>query len=676
MGALAVLAKSRRLPGALPDHPDLTSRLTLAHPSIGVLRWAMAAGVFGLTFLFRLIDAEFTNDHFFWIAGGRQILVFGELPIRDFWDPGYFLQHFASAGVQWLFGHSLLGELLLSVLAIALGTAMTFLLASRASNSLWLGLLVTLLVVLSYPRLYNYHKIFFFVSVLLLLWRYVDRPTRANLVLVALATATAGLFRHDYAIYLVAAGLVALAARHSLGGARVLASRVALYLGVLGLVGLPFVVFVLTHSGIATYLTASTAFAQREQLKSAERIPPPWLLDRRAPLIMLERPANPGARVSVRWVDGLSDQARALLEQQYALGSPQADLDRPGASQNERSARTWHYRLQDSSERNVGALLSDPAVDDTDGLDRVSGRATESPTLQLLRRVETSVPLLGVRLAPGLIHSGNALPWLYYLFVALPIVVLATLGSRLRHSSRRSALLSGEVPKMAAVAALCVVATPILFRDPLQARIADVAPPLAVLGAWLLAQRPAVGRVGQVAVRLSMVGIVLLTTASIASVSEGRSWIGRVELVVFSGPRALWHEARGQLAAVSVSPPIDGRVMVGDSTAVALMRYIQACSAPSDRLLVSGFMPQFYYFTGRGYPTWWGYQHQPVPIIVATAGSGNRISGLRSGDLYVNEFFYPVGSFDEGGQRSYTILVDRRREPTGTYPPLALPCYA
>jgi hypothetical protein len=52
-----------------------------------------------------------TNDHFHRISAGRQIVRDGELPFRDFLDPGYFATELSSAAVQRVFGDNLLGEI-------------------------------------------------------------------------------------------------------------------------------------------------------------------------------------------------------------------------------------------------------------------------------------------------------------------------------------------------------------------------------------------------------------------------------------------------------------------------------------------------------------------------------------------------------------------------------------
>jgi hypothetical protein len=63
--------------------------------------------------------------------------------------------------------------------------------------------------------------------------------------------------------------------------------------------------------------------------------------------------------VHVRWRDGVTGQERMALEQRYRLHDGER-LD----------ATTWRYELRDGSTQNVGALVQDPAVEDTAYIDR------------------------------------------------------------------------------------------------------------------------------------------------------------------------------------------------------------------------------------------------------------------------------------------------------------------
>jgi hypothetical protein len=81
-----------------------------------------------------------------------------------------------------------------------------------------------------------------------------------------------------------------------------------------------------------------------------------------------ERQLVPRAAVNVRWARALAPARRRDLEHRYGL-----------TDGSMREARTWRYLLDDPSSANISALLSDPAVDDTAGIDKRRRRVIERP---------------------------------------------------------------------------------------------------------------------------------------------------------------------------------------------------------------------------------------------------------------------------------------------------------
>ena len=253
------------------------------------LSWGLALVVFAGAFFFRASDPQFANDHFRVMSQGRQVLVYGEMPFRDFVDPGNFLQIYTSAAAQLLFGYSLFGEALLSIFLLSAGYALTFLLAARASRSAVIGLVVTVLAIATNPRLYAYDKVFLLPFGLWLCWRYVDRPTARNLAIVAFATAFAFLFRHDYGVYLGAAAAATLAAVHWREGLAPLLRRSALYGGIVAVTTLPFFVFLEANGGVVDYFRSALDFVRAEAPRRELFLRQRFLVDGSRPLL---GPAN------------------------------------------------------------------------------------------------------------------------------------------------------------------------------------------------------------------------------------------------------------------------------------------------------------------------------------------------------------------------------------------------
>lgn len=131
--------------------PSLMNRTAASRPG-PILMLAVALAVFAGTFLVRFLTVEFSNDHFVHLSRGRQILL-GDAPVRDFFDPGLFLQYYASAAALTLSGGTLLGEAILTTSAVALGATLTFVLAATLSASTTLGLAAALATAATGPRL-------------------------------------------------------------------------------------------------------------------------------------------------------------------------------------------------------------------------------------------------------------------------------------------------------------------------------------------------------------------------------------------------------------------------------------------------------------------------------------------------------------------------------------------
>ncbi len=658
------------------------------HSCPGWAAWLLGALVFAGTFAFRLLAPELKNDHFWWISAGRQILTYGELPFRDFWEPGYFLQCLTSAFVQLLFGYNLLGEVLVSILFIALGTALTFCLAVRASGSLIIGLLSASFVVATYPRLYHYPKIFFYVFALLLLWQYIDRPSRRNVLLVAWCTALAFLFRHDHGVYIGAAALAAFIARHWTSNRRLLLEHGALYAVGAATPLIPFLMFLQVNGGISAYFREGWAFSLGERDRSMADLPPRLTIDRSAPLFALAAPPPLFGQINVRWAPGVTEEQRVTLEQRYKLTDARFLADDP-------RGRSWAYTVLDTSPANLRKLSRDPHVEDT--LYRVAPKAS------LFDLLQQASPLFRIRVAPGLIRPENAPCWLYALYLALPAVTLAVLRFGRRPLASAGAVLPNETPKMVATATLCGIAAPLLLRAPLAARFADVAGPTAVLGAWLLgrwlpaqarstlgrahgggAPRPPRGSFNMLLnarllgslVRGTLALVLLgLTFASIATVAEDGAWLAnRIDP---KGPGPTLDLAARRITRLTVSPPLEEWAPPGSTGLRAVVRYIAACTEPTDRMLVTWFAPELYYYAGRGYPSRAQLLTQRVPIILSDTDDYSRLISRYGEQLATLLQHYRVAlesAAEEG--RQYRVLLDTRLEPTGQYLPLGLPCFA
>ena len=632
---------------------------------------------FAVTFAYRWLTVDFTNDQFVHLSRARQILL-GDVPVRDFFDPGLFLQYYASAAALSLSGGTLLGEALLTIFFMALGAALVYVLATRLSRSWLIGAAATATAVATFPRLYSYPKVFLFVLAVACAWRYQARRTRASLALIALVTAVAFLLRHDHGAYIGIATLAFLALLHwpgSVGGLRPLASAAALYSGVTLLLVLPFLVFIQSVVGIPRYVTDLTS--QAREITTLRLNAPPVRIDWTAPLVRIDPPSE--RRIHVRWHAEISDEARQERERQYGLSNPLHD-----------DGTTWSYVITNTEPYNIAALVADSLVDDTNGIDRE--RMELALKESLFRRAQRSIPLLRMEVAPGVLTLGNALAWLYYVTLALPLLALATLIGR-RASSPGTTERAEDRAIVGMLIVLSVIVGQSLVREAPEVRLPDVAAPLAVLGAWVAGVWTA-GHRRYVRARIAATlafGIVTLWGA--AALGDGRDHV--VTTGVLAGPVAVKERFDTVNEQLTARPPIDRWDDTGSIGLRTLATWVRACTAPSDRLLVVGWASDLFFYAERPfaggqvylYPNWHDsvadqqltverLTRERVPIAIAPVeGQPATRKAFPIVQAYVDGHYQHVVRGNFGSALEYDVLVRRDIPPVGRYQLLDLPCY-
>jgi hypothetical protein len=213
-------------------------------------------------YVFRTLTAAgLTNDHFMHLAWAQQVAL-GDVPYRDFVEPGMPLMYLASAAVQWL-QEGPFSEVILTSAMFGLAAAATYWLVSAFTGSLLLGLCGGIVEAFLQPRLYAYPKVLVPAAVLLALWRYADAPSRGLLWLMSITTVLGGLLRYDLGVFAMVTGLCGLLATPSIS----ITARIRLagtYLATTALVALPYVVFVQWAGGLWEQLRESMEFAKSD----------------------------------------------------------------------------------------------------------------------------------------------------------------------------------------------------------------------------------------------------------------------------------------------------------------------------------------------------------------------------------------------------------------------------
>jgi hypothetical protein len=620
-----------------------------------------AAVVFLTTCAFRFIGFDFTNDDLLFYAIGRQIAVFGEWPVRDLFEEGDPLHNVASAVLQSLTGHSLVGEAVFDIALLALAAACVTLVAARWLRSATAGALIGVLTVIAWPRLYDYPKALIPALGLWLCDWYQMRPGRRPAMAMGLTIGLAFLLRHDFGIYMAAATVAGIAATGWCRRVRIVTDLVSCAV-VAAAVAIPYVLYVQAHVGLAEYIASARRFTQREVSRSDDR-PPVFAFDWSRPVV--ER--GSGTPVKVRWSASVDPAARIDAEQRYSLMQGEVD-----------DGRTWKYVLADSTPANVLALVRDPRVEDTANIDRSIARETTPAEPSRLRRVlEFKISIL-----PGVLTRQNAVAWLYHLYRMLPwagAFAVAVLFWR-----------SDSTPSLAAVPSLvfCLVSAPLLLRGNLNenSRLADFTTPALALLAALV---PLAWNLGTSAARAS-VRVVLVTVGVVTVLAVGSFGLlpRRAASILTLLDEQRWNEESSRLwdGLTRVPPPLDWIPREGGVRGA--VEYLRACTAPSDRILVFGFFPDVLYFSGRAAATdrvvllrgfgtdadeeratLAAMDRHPatIGIVETNAGSGSAAGRVLDGlhpriERYLTERYARVATTDFGGSTGalFDVWLDKR----------------
>jgi hypothetical protein len=628
------------------------------------------AVTFAVAFLFRFLSAEFTNDHFMHLAEGRQVL-HGEWPARDYFDFGLPLQAVTSAVTLLWSGHNLYGEALVTVAFIAAGVALTFVVSGHLSRSLPVAGAAAMVALLASPRLYNYPKAFFYVLALWAAWRYVVRPRGRRLALLAVVIGLAFLYRHDHGLYI---GISTIALFGVLHWSQPRTGLVAFakYAGIVLLVISPFLLFVQLTVGLPWYVSDLRPGAQSSIAPWFN--PLPINIDPSMPPVVIDPPAE--RRFHVRWAETVDLTTRGTLERKYRLVRPHAE----GES-------TWSYTTEDEGHANIRALVDDPAVADTNGIDRGAGvLAVRELWYEWLQR---RVSVLRMHVLPGLLTRSNALSFFYYLTTAIPLIgliVLATVTWRGRIDPTE-----GSVAAMSVLLSLIVVQT--LVRGSPDSRLPDVTATVCVTAAWIAGrlrrvEAAALHRAGLTAATL----VWLLAVWSVGTNAHAGDALTASRILV--GPAAI-ADRFSLMHSRLTRRPID--TWSDDENGYrALSRYAFACTQRDDRLLVTWFEPIIYfyaerYFGGR-HPFFDGGWQDSIRDQQATV---DRLSQQRVPIVFIRDEFelmfrkyFPLVAryVDQNYLKSvvhehaeqlsgYQVWVDKARTPVRTDPRFGLPCF-
>jgi hypothetical protein len=628
-------------------------------PSRRVPRQLLLAGTaiaFLIAAAFRWLTlTEFLNDHFDHVALAQQLRL-GSMPLRDFVDEGMPLMYLLSAGVWSLVKAPFLSEAIIVAIAFATAAALSFQTAAILSRSLMAASLAVIAQLAVYPRTYSYPKLLVqAIAIAVACWA-VQHLTIRRIAALSAAAALGYYFRHDHAAYLGVATVALLVVAQWRAGFPAIVRSVAIYTGLAAAFVLPHLVYVQWAIGVPTYLAIARQYVDSEAASAPYEIPVPYLDGREGLWTRLD-----ASVVNVRWAPAVDDQTRAALEQQYKM-------DRVEHAEG----TTWRYHIRDTSGSNLRAIRNDSRVEDTHGFDRLqqSGSWWEA--------------VRSMQLGPGWRAHDNGLAVLFWLAWLLPAVAIAMLVARRQHYSTADAATIGMI------AVLALFTDVAFLRAPLHVRLPDLAVSHSILGAWVATT---LWRWPARRLHLLNRAAVVITTVTVFVAIGFFAGTGTLVATtrVLHGPVAVsqrWREVSANMRDDKPGP-------VPNNPSVVLLpffEYLQACTAPQDRLLFTWYSPELYLVAKRGFAG----DHRRIYRRLSDWEQARTLARLRQERVpfvliplprkpwlqesnpdiwhYIESRYVPMATMPSGDPEGYEILRESAWTGTSVYPKTGWPC--
>lgn len=284
-------------------------------------------------------------------------------------------------------------------------------------------------------------------------------------------------------------------------------------------------------------------------------------------------------------------------------------------------------------------------------------------------------------------REANTQAWIYYLFLAMPVLALLVAANGWRPG--RTAPPVVPPAAMLSLGLMTFMLSHFFLRGSLEARFGDMAPPVAVLGAGLLASACG-GRHRRLIARFVTGGaavlVLALTGLSIWTLQSVRTELLAAKLT--DSPLQLVERTR-RISQELVSLPRALRE-TDDEARMGAAVYLNRCTNPDDRVLVVGYAPEALAFSERlfaggrvsflhGFYMDERYsrfaiaqlERHPAPIALADPEAYYRKFPLLPD--YLSRRYEEAGMASIGG-RPMRVLVLRglAGRPTG---PSGLPCF-
>jgi hypothetical protein len=639
--------------------------------------YVAAAVIALLAALHKILYASvLVNDDFMHRAYALQLIA-GEWPLRDFFDYGMVLMYVTSALSQAVFGYRLLAEALVIGAVVGISCLLVFDLVRRLTDSHAAAMLSAVLFLIAMPRGYGYPKLIVYSVAAVLWWRYVWDPKPARAIALGAWTAIAFYWRPDHGTYVALGVMLATIAVHGIR-LSALAACVRAGMVTIALVA-PWLVFASVQTqGFGRFVESGLTAAVQEHL--AGQTPPRWALVRLSDLVSIDRSELYAPLIGLRWTPDSSQESRQRVLQQYGL-----------TVVSTRDAVSQTVRASEQTVVAIRALIAEPVVEDTNGIDRGNSEISSS-TWPPSQRRRFDHWWLRLRLLPGLdqqVQAGESATILLY---GLPLLAIAVAFPLKRYLPARV----GPV-HLVCFAIFAVLVNIGVLRAPFHVRAGDgIVLPGIVLGILCAMLIRARGELTPFMRRVTTVGgvivvVLLLKSLAVAGLSGERvTWLAG-EWESLSRARGAWEEVTGRLIS---TPPIEFWRNRRPEVTLRLAAYARECLPATDRILVLWFAPEIYYYSDRlmasrhafFLPEFSTLRHErdmeiekikraPPMIVFTKAGSDSAARRAFPAVMDLVSREYRVGGQIDEGSDHYSFLVRNDRIPVRAYGADGWPCY-
>ena len=669
---------SKRPPG-VPDKNEVEpyrTELPTAGRRAGWISLAIAlllASLAAVWHAFLMTTAN--NDNFLHMTLAKQLLA-GDWPVRDFFDQGWVLQYGLSAAAQSIGGDRLMSEAVIVALAWAISTYVAFIIVLRLTESLGAALLAAPLLIAAGARGYSYPKGIVYAIAALLWWKYVQQPSTARIAVFGVWAAIGFYWRPDHGIYVALGLALAVVAAH--GIQRLGVTRCSIGAATMVAVLTPFLLYVQWAVGLLEYARTGLAAAQVEHVSQG---PHEWPLLRLWGSLWTVEPAEQYAPViGIRWAGASSvDQRRDVLAR-YRLTSLESDES------------VERVRLSEFSLADLRAIINEPIVEDTAGIERGTG-SLASTNWPVDQQWKFKHAWLRVRFLPSLDRQGRASEIAVALFYLLPIVLIVAapwIRSCLSPWITTRHLIAFGV--FVLLVDLAMLRMPFPARGPDAVVLSAVAYGCCI--AWLWRTAAASRRLPRIAITISTLALVVAMTSSVATAGRFSERLTGLagDWRSLRRAQAAWRTAYDELVS---SPPLAYFVDGQARFSLRLAAYVRDCVPATERLVVLWFEPEIYYYGDRlmaqrhlAFAAAWAglareqqlaterVRHFDPPIVLARRSALNAYARASNPGVvaYVETAYRLAATLHEDGEE-YLIFTKPDRSVLRGFGPEKWPCF-